>query len=237
MDNQDRILGRIRKMLNLANDAAATDGERENAMRMAHATMVKYNLDLEDVEAAGAASTEQRGIHQARFFGRPWARRVCQSMAKLFFCKYVYNPNSNAKEILHHFVGLTANATAAAEMAEYLVNSIRRESRSQARAAGKSSSWARSFADGTSVAIWQRVAKMVKQPEVEISESRALVLANRYQVEETKNQEYMDKNFGKTKQGRAGKAAGDGFLEGTIYGNTVSHNRQANHDQPKAALK
>ena len=51
-DERNKILARVRKLLNLANNAAATEGERDNAMRMAHATLAKYNLSL--AEASGA---------------------------------------------------------------------------------------------------------------------------------------------------------------------------------------
>lgn len=42
--DMSRILQRVRKMMALANDKAASDGERENAMRMAHATLASIVL-------------------------------------------------------------------------------------------------------------------------------------------------------------------------------------------------
>ena len=54
-EDKARALARVRKMLALANDAAATEGERENALRMAHATLAKYNLELAEAVERGDA--------------------------------------------------------------------------------------------------------------------------------------------------------------------------------------
>lgn len=237
MDDIERITARIQKMLKLANDSAATEGERDNAMRMAHATMAKYNLDMAEVEAAGGGPTESRGTNTSTFFGRPWARLVASSMAKLFFCKYIYIPNSDAKRIRHQFIGLESNATTAAEMTKYLVESILRESRSSARSAGQTSAWARSFAKGSANAIWSRVLGMIRNPNLpDVSASRALVLVDRYKLEDAKNQELLETLYPKLKAGRQGTAPGNGYLEGMTYGNTVNLNRQVTGGQSKALL-
>jgi hypothetical protein len=43
---------KIRKLLALANDPGATDGERANASRMAAAFMAKHDIDLADLQEA-----------------------------------------------------------------------------------------------------------------------------------------------------------------------------------------
>lgn len=60
-EEQARVLARVRKMMALANDdAAASDGERDNALRMAHATLLKHNLTMAAAEEAGATAEEAR---------------------------------------------------------------------------------------------------------------------------------------------------------------------------------
>ena len=45
------ILDRVKKMLAIANDSAASEGECDNALRMAHNTLAKHNLDMADLNA------------------------------------------------------------------------------------------------------------------------------------------------------------------------------------------
>lgn len=186
--NEDRILNRIRKMLALANDAGATEGERDNALRMAHATLAKYNLDIADAEAAGKPTGEPRIMHTATFYGRPWARTVVAAVSRLFFCKYVYGSATKGKETRHHFVGKQSNALSAAEMAQYLVESIAYEARRRARAAGEGNTYLRSFALGAGRRLGERVHElMTAAAEQKSSGGTAIVLRNLYQVESEAN--------------------------------------------------
>lgn len=56
----DKIINRVKKMMALANDPAASDGERENALRMSYAILAKYNLDMTDVEGKPTGPQEAR---------------------------------------------------------------------------------------------------------------------------------------------------------------------------------
>jgi Protein of unknown function (DUF2786) len=158
---QERILARVRKMLALANDAGATEHERDNAMRMAHSTLAKYNLDIALVEdAGGKVEGEDRGVLRAVFYGRPWARQVANSVAELFFCSYICSTHKKAKMTQHCFVGRHSNAITAREMAAYLVGSIIKEAR-QFRTLGNAA--CRSFCIGAAVSIGQRVEALKRK--------------------------------------------------------------------------
>lgn len=50
--NNDRILGKIRALLNLGSDDAATEAEAANAMRFARRLMLKHNVEQSDLEEA-----------------------------------------------------------------------------------------------------------------------------------------------------------------------------------------
>lgn len=43
------ILEKVKKLLALAGNAGATEGERDNALRMAHGLLAKHNLDMADL--------------------------------------------------------------------------------------------------------------------------------------------------------------------------------------------
>jgi hypothetical protein len=232
MNDQEKIISKVRKLLNLAKDAAASEGERDNAMRMAHGFLAKYNLDMATVEASGGTvEGEDREQQVGEFFGRPWARSVAHSVAKLFFCSYIYVGHRDAKRIRHCFVGRRSNATTAAAMAEYLVLSIRREGKARARKMDEGHTWARSFSLGAASTIRERVDEIIaasaKQSAV-ASTGRSLVLASVYEQERLANQQLMAKFYPHQRSGTRGKSPGtaDGFNEGKKYGQTVSLNRQ-----------
>lgn len=72
MADEDRILERVRKMLALANDEAATEGERDNALRMAHNLLMKHQLSMEDVENHAKDKDDPRGHFKGDGWSMPW---------------------------------------------------------------------------------------------------------------------------------------------------------------------
>lgn len=224
---RERVLSRIRKMLALANDSGASEGERDNAMRMAHATMAKYNLDIAMVEdAGGKVEGEERGVLRAVFYGRPWARQVANSMAELFFCSYICSTHKKAKMTQHCFVGRHSNAITAREMASYLVTSIIKEAR-QYRVLGNAA--CRSFSIGAAVSIRRRVDKLIEERSQEkATPGTSLVLASLYSREAAANLVVYEKAFPKTQKTRSGKEVNSdiGYAAGREYGENVSLSRQ-----------
>lgn len=110
---KDVVLSRVRKMLALANDAAVSEGERDNALRMAHATLAKYNLSLSEAETAGADADESRvSDSAAETIGHAWLRTIFYAVAQLYFCKY-YTARLNGQKVRHYFIGRESNTTTA----------------------------------------------------------------------------------------------------------------------------
>lgn len=249
-NDETKIISKIRKLLALANNAAATDGERDNAMRQAHAMLAKYNLDVATVEAATGKATagEERVEQESEFYGRPWARRVCGAIAELFFCRYLYVPSGDAKMTVHSFIGRKSNATTAAEMSKYVVESILKEGRRRTRELGQGNAWRRSFCLGAAAAIQVRAAKMLDestkpeapQPEVKTKvPGTALVLASVYQQEQEANKAMVEKQYPDLKAGRGGKglSSTDAAVEGARYGKTVSLSRQIKDDRVQGLIE
>ena len=46
----EKILDKVKKLLAVANNEAATEGERDNALRMAHNMLAKHNLAMADLD-------------------------------------------------------------------------------------------------------------------------------------------------------------------------------------------
>lgn len=239
MEANDRIIERIKKMLALANDKGATEGERDNALRAAHATLAKYNLDLAAVEAhvsakskAPGASNEPRDAHTANFFGRPWARAAIIAVAKLCFCKYIYVSASKAKDTTHYFVGRHSNSVTAALLAEFVVESINREGRSRQRREGRLNPWFISFAWGAAIAVTARVEEILRAGDpahmANGSPGTSLILSDLYDTEERANALVVSQRWPTLRKGTSGKGIHDrdGYSNGQAYGSSINLDRR-----------
>ena len=226
MNENTRILERVRKMLALANDAGATEGERDNALRMAHATMAKYNLELADLEAASGKQEEPRVQMKDTFYGRPWARVACHAAARLFFCEYLYTSATKGKDTVHSYFGRASNAQAAIELSKFLVRSIQIEARKRAREAGQGNEFLRSFALGAAHRVRERVDEIIRLSTAgQIgSESKALVLASLYDRERTANRSLIAQTYPRLRRGHSGKHTGNSgaYVAGQVYGNGLA---------------
>ena len=190
--SDEKIINRIKKMMALAQDKAASDGERENALRMSFALMARHNLEMSDVEGNPVGPQEARKGVKGEFYGRPWAITLCSAVARLFFCAY-YRSSIGKDQARHTFTGKESNATTAEEVARVLVESIRREASSQMRARGENATWRRSFATGAAFKIQERVGEMMSATAAieGTSTGTALVLVNIRKEESIANDRFI----------------------------------------------
>lgn len=232
--DRDRILNRIKKMLALANDAGATEGERDNALRAAYATLAKHNIEMAEVEAAGAKPEENRIIVKAEFFGRPWARNCSSSIADMCFCIYLVTPGRTPRECVNWFIGRESNATSAAELAKYVTQSIWSEGSKLARQRGAGNEFIRNFATAASYEVMRRCMELkaaaldaTKQREQGHTPGTALVLASFYQQEKAANQAILNGMQTRTLKSKAKSTHNlEAQAHGREYGKRVSLNRQ-----------
>jgi Protein of unknown function (DUF2786) len=224
----DWVKDKVAKLLTLGTNDGATPGERDNAMRMAHRLMAKYNLGQAECRPPGERNTVK---FTRQYFGRPWARQVSSAMARMLFCEYLYIQATEAKNTTHIFIGREDNASTAASLAEYLVSSITREARRAERASGQGNEYFRSFATAASYEINRRVNEVIAEatkPAQSSEPGTALALISLYQTEEKANKEFLAVAFPKIKRGRKGASNFDpqGAYNGQQYGKSVSLNRQ-----------
>lgn len=233
MEDNDKVVSRVKKMLALANDEGAAEGERDNALRMAYNLIAKFNLSMSSIENHG---TEQRIDEIGDFRGQVWATSVTSSIARLFFCHYyiVRFSATNKMNIQHHFVGKESNAVTARYMAEFVVTSIISEGRKSSRRADQGSAWRRSFFIGAADRIRARVMEMRNEEEVtnkaEVSTGTSLVIADYYKTEALKNNEWLSQQGIRLVKGKSkptkGATSGDAYASGDAYGKTIQLNRQ-----------
>lgn len=235
MTEQERILNRVKKMMNLANDAGATEGERDNALRMAYATLQKHNIDMASVEGhtiVGANGTqEKREKVRAEYVSHHWARVASMAVAELFFCSYYYSRDSRTGKVWHSFVGRTSNAVTAAEMSAYVCVSIQKEASRHAKWLGGAAQ--RDFCKGAVTKIVRRCYDMrreaEKAPAAQPGGSMALVLKSFYDSEAAANKQFLVTTGTKVVVKRAGDRDPknyDAYRAGTQFGARVNLDRQ-----------
>ena len=224
MSVEDKVLERVKKMLALGNDAGATEGERETALRMAYNLLAKYNLSLSDLP--DDQNNEVRERQDTVISADRWARSLAYAVAKLFFCRYFYSRTGTSGKDKHCFVGRQSNVNTARYMTEYLIKSIKREATS--RYSSPTSPHGRSFCVGTVDSIRKRVEEMIKT-DTESTPGTALVLASLHQREEDANNKWLEQAGTSltTSKSRADNSLRAGaFYDGRDYGKTVSLNQQ-----------
>jgi len=225
---KDKVVARVRKMLALSNDNAASEGERENALRMAHATLAKYNLSLGDTEVA-----EEKRIDSAiKISPHAWARTVAHAIAKLYFCEYFFMRGWKQSEMHHYFVGRESNVVTAQEMAVYVVRSINKEARVQTRLHFAGGQFERDFCKGAAAAIWKRCKEIRTTAEAQdqpvASTGTTLVLASLYKQEQERNEKLISEKHGEldVKKDRQSAAGATAYYAGKNFGNKINLNRQ-----------
>lgn len=221
----DKILDRVRKLLALANDAAASEGERENAIRMAHGMLLKHNLSMLDLDKH--LQVEGRIELPLETFGMNWARCLAGSVAKLFFCSVYVAAKVNGTKMRYMFIGRESNVVTASLMTEYLINSILKECRKQYGhnlAAGS-----RAFATGAMHSLHVRIEALMKPEDQE--PGTGLVVVNLRRTEAEANEEFLKakgtslKPYGKKTQA----VNTEQYSAGRQYGNGLSLNDQVSH--------
>lgn len=222
----EKILDKVKKLLAVANNEAATEGERDNALRMAHNMLAKHNLAMADLDEHN--KLEGRDEMLLETFQMKWCCHVAHNVAKLFFCSYYSGQKINATKGTHYFVGKESNAVTAMLMTEYIIKSILKECRT--RWGHNLAPESRSFSLGASAKIAERVRHMLANVDTMegVNAANALIIHDLYRTEADANEAFI-KSRGvllvtkKTKQSSVNSAA---YNSGKEFGNGISLNGQ-----------
>lgn len=261
----EKILNRIQKLLNLANNAGATEGERNAAMHHASKLLQKYNLSIADLPPE--QNTEKREEQTLTICGDRWLRDICASTARLFFCNYLYSSTGTSGKWNNHFIGRQSNVITAMHMSEYLIKSIKREATKRYRS--PTTPEGRSFCVGATRTIVNRMRIMwleaqepakpapAAQPQSAVEseylaienemdsemdgvKTTALALASLYKSEEEANRAFMHEMWGdrvkEEKPRQGGFVKSNAYNAGREHGKSVSLNQQVGGTAPKRTL-
>ena len=218
----EKILDKVKKLLALATNEAATEGERENALRMAHNLLAAHNLAMSDLhEYEKQESREQMTVET---FQMGWCCQLANATAKLFFCIYIQGEKLNATKGKHYFIGKESNVVTASYMTEYLISSILKECRKRFK--HNLAPESRSFAIGATNALLAKMRTM-RESNTAPSMGTGIVLYNIYQLEEKENEEFLAGLGIKTKSVVTRQAkVGIEYHDGKRYGNSLNINEQ-----------
>lgn len=138
----DAVIRKIKKLLTRTKgDRGATEEESDTAMRIVQELLVKYNLDMATIDAAGvedvgSVRVDERSAARTRF---KWQRELAQYVAEANFCLYVLqnerkrdaegnlvwgSDGRRVRHLVHRFIGRKANVITTQIMFDYLCHTI-----------------------------------------------------------------------------------------------------------------
>ena len=172
-DSMARIVERIKKMRKVAANAAATEGEIENAMRMAATMMLQHNIADEDLQdeldnqgsAFGQISVLVNGLRRVA-----WEGQLAMYIAELFGNVFCYNDHGGHRGRIS-FYGPIDSVEQAAELFRELLIEIATLARLKygGYAKGRGASYAEGF-----VAELRAILRGVNHAPAIIESSRML---------------------------------------------------------------
>lgn len=226
--DENKILNRVRKMLALANDDAASEGERDNALRMAHATLMKYQLTLADLDAHTREQVDPRERFDTEGWNITWCKDLRGVIARLFFCEYLNGGRINATRGRHIYIGRTSNAVTAAYMSDWIIASLLKEA--DRRYKHRLTPEGRAFCVGAVHQLRIRVRDILAASQETLSAASpgtSLVVADYFRTEMAANAEWIAANMRvRTVVAKRKPVFGEAYHSGRTFGNSINLNKQ-----------
>jgi hypothetical protein len=214
--NVDRVKDTIRKLLNLAANDAATEGEVNNAIRFARKLMLEHQLSDEDCKANDESDEERIARAECQQFSINSQSAKCsgwESDLSTFVCHFiggvrcywktnqirrvngiVQNANGSARCAVFTFFGLTGDAAVAQRVFEEL--SITIAAMGQLKWGGAFKGPGREYCEGFVLGLFEQLKRA--DSEHKAAESTALTV-RRDALVKLKNdraEEYLKKDIG-----------------------------------------
>src|SRR5687768_7100621 len=230
---QERVIEKVRKMLAIANDRGASEGERDNAMRMAHSYLVKFNLSMDSIENTDRDRVkEEDTLRQAN----DWSRACMNAISDLFFCKFFFMHDKINQVDRNFFIGKKSNAMTAKELSLFVVRSINKEANKTRKSLKADSKFSRSFCEGATMKIIERCLKLKEEAIKADSKDNSttstgtnLVLASFYEQELEQNLKFISDNMKlnlKSTPLKQKATDNTAYARGMMFGEQINLNKQ-----------
>lgn len=247
---------RVAKLMAVARDKAATEGEIQNALDLAHRILEQHGLDMALVERKSGESTGAKRKDKSSGGGLyRWQREVWEETAKLNMCRYFSIKGLNkGDKYENRVVGRPENVLMTELMAQYLQDTIERMAAEWAKDRGYQSRFVREaiiYREGMAETIGHRLRALhrervaeSKRKEEEARASRpqgepgtGLVLASVIQSEEDLNTDYLlYKEPGTTARERAENERRWAEYRAAEEAKRIEHERRYAEDDEYAAI-
>jgi hypothetical protein len=223
-----KIIDKITKLLARADESRNDNPhERAIAMRQANSLLVKHGLSMTDISSQseladnyGALGRKQHTL-SSRYV---WESGVWSAVARLNGCKVIRSPRRGLIQIW--IVGRQLNCTVTQQIAEYAVNSIKREAKNQGHTVC-------AFGVGAWTGITEQIdaiiaAKLRGELDGEqLPESTALVVVNQHKNAIAETGKAYREFFPRAVSGSYGYGGSrSGMSAGKDYGKSINLNNQ-----------
>lgn len=224
--NTETITAKIRKLLALARDKAASEHEAATAMAMASDLMIKYNIDhVEDADAPGVVE----GEYMKEKYDHKWQAFLHTAVGDLYDCRGLVSHLG-----LRKFVGRPFNVSAAEETYPFVIeqvealykqglNTFKREMGALSK--DQRGEFRQTFKEACALRIYRKVKEIKAAQKNAIPDHMALVVVDT--MEQELDAHFTEKQYGK---GRALSVRRSGFGTGAGFAAAehVSLNRRVN---------
>lgn len=217
-----KTLDRIKKLLRLAGNGAASENEAESARRIAEAMMDAAGITLDDVTKAGGVDGADPASTVARQHGSrvrdAWRGTVAVAVARIVGC-YCYRERSYDKRVNHRIVwiGTLEQRETAIALHHWVERQIRRLAASMKMRLRERRDWKsylRAYRLGVADAIAEGALRMSEARAARVTDSTALAVRDRVAAA-------IDRLKPETKTSRSRPVRSDAFQVGRFDGGTV----------------
>ena len=211
---QNKLIERIKKLLALSANNP-NPHEAEIALKRAQKLLAENDMSMTSLtEIENEAIGESRGKNV-----QLWSKRVYDAISRLYQCEYI---TEYAPPPRHIVIGTLANRTTAILIINYVLKSIRIESK------GKPAS----FRNGAALAVYQSCMKILdddKKNKDVIIPGTGLVAADIRLVRRSANNNYINDKYNDVTEEKQSKTYYS--QSGHDFGSGLSVNPQINNDQ------
>lgn len=169
--NQEEIIAKIQKLLNLA-ERAGSDEEAQSAAMSARRLLTKYNLTMSEVKAFKEEECQETSIIIKKRYFPSYTRILANAVTQLFSCQFFMIPcaekNPNRQKIT--FVGINVDAELACQTYTFLSQYMNRKTRELGLIGKRETDYKYGFAVTVSIRCGEMSQELKNIPE-----ERALV--------------------------------------------------------------
>ena len=229
-----KILEKIQKLMAMANDKGATQGEIENATKMAQQHLLKYNLSMTDIDAHVTDEEKEQGVHRERIdYSDTWKKVEGNWIAHLYHNVAIHNMcmvithsaptkggKGSSKVTALSLIGKPHNVNIVNYLCMQLIPQIRRAEATAwnyYRGYEKRGRYRRGFLMGCVDGIHIQLKQQEEALRAAENKINAMIVVNDHAIKD-----YVSQEFGKLSQGRASNSSSwDGRIQGKITGKNM----------------